>query len=227
MGVPNRGLQGLFASLEQQVKLGKQAASFFLPTTPGEVKQDLTMAAAGFAVGGPAGGGLGLALNKLVKLGRISQKARVALMKMAPKNLGDVPEEILEKALRSSAGDVGKLERVASLGRNNVATMKDIKGAVRSFDNLEFRMASAADNPGNLMKIPKLFDDPALQKEFASQIRIKRQRRLRNLNVADRFNVDKIDEAGNLLERIPAGKRGTGVAPKPRLKPTAKDLFGE
>jgi hypothetical protein len=209
------------------VKLGKQAASFFLPTTPGEAKADLTMMAAGGMVGGPAGAGLGVALNRLVKLGRISQKARTALMRMAPKNLGDVPEEILEKALRGSTQDIGKLERVSSLGRAGAATGRDVKAAVRSFDNLEFRMASAADNPGNLMKIPQLFDDKLLQEGFEKGVRLQRKKRLQNLNVADRFNVDKIDESGNLLELIPKGKAAVQAPAKPRLKLKAKDLFGE
>lgn len=199
----------MFANLMNKVEFGKQALGLVVPTSGEELKQEGLMMAGGAVLGGPAGAGLGVALNRLVKAGSISNRARKFLMDMAPKNLGDVPEEILEKALRGSTQELGALERIGSAGRAGVATSKEVKQAVRSFDNLEFRMASAADNPGNLMKLPKLFDNKVMQEGFAEGVRTQRQKRLRNLNVADRFNVDKIDESGNLLELIPAGKRSS------------------
>ena len=225
--------QGLFNNLMNKVQGARGLLGLVVPMTPGDLKTEGIMMAAGAVAGGPVGAGAGKVaasaarltkmLNKFVDAGAISRTARETFMSLRPKAFGDVPEEIAEKMLRGSADELNNIQRFKRLAEEGLANSKDVKGTIRAVENLEARVASATDVPGDLLQIGKIKGlTPELQKELAEGIAKKRAARLQNLNAADRFNVDKIDEAGNLLERIPAGKR----SPKPRLKPTSKDFFG-
>lgn len=167
-----------------------------------KTKEDLAMA----AVAGPLWGKMSPVVGTALRAARVPMMADAMLAPILPR-------------LEASVSKIWRLGGEArSLGR--LLTEKESRQVAREFvDQLENTVVVATKDPTRKLALnaESLGIPSDSMKDVMRHVKEIRANRTGNLNAVNRMNPSMVDEAGNLLTRLPegpvsAGGRGTGSA---------------